>query len=977
MRGMIGSGNWSVGITRALPVALVLALPLPLCAAVTVVSPGQSIQAAIQQAANGDEIQVQPGVYPESLDYLGKSIRIVALQGAANTILDATGTSASAVRFISGESSGAILEGFTLTGGSGTRVFDGGGFTFEGGGVFISAASTPRILGCVIRGNQTPTSSEIGRGGGISSHNSTASLEQCIVEQNASFSGGGFFGSARLSGCTVQQNTATLGGGLCVRRCVLQDCEIKNNQASSGGGIHFRKLDGGVLSAARCRVTGNTASLGGGIAASAVWGNEEVRLSGFEIIGNRATGAGGGAYVDVDSPFHFVVTARVDNCIIANNQAPAGSGVMFYDASISHKTTVVAYSTVVGNDLVSKTAVKATRSILWGASAIAATSMDVSYCDVQGGFVGEGNFDADPKFVAPALEDYRLLDATSPCVDVAGPALPEFDFDLDGEPRIQHGSPDVGADELVTDCNGNAVPDYRDLDGGSSADCNQDGIPDECQIFADCNGNSIWDACDILSGVSTDCDQNGVPDECGLFVDCDGNLVHDTCDIAGGAADCNKNGVPDECDIALGVSQDANGDGVPDECANTLIVPTQFPTIQLAINAAVPVGDIILVEPGTHGNQGDQGLSFGGKSLTLRSREGADRTRIQLGSGAYFAAVAGTSSVAIEGFTILGETSSTGGSQIRVDNGGALSVRRCVFIEGDASFQTGDGGAIRASGGSTLNVERCIFTQCLALSGGGAVALDGSFATIVNSTFIDNACVGGFFGGKAYGGAIFTDNSQATITGCILRGNKAKTAGDQLRVGKNSSVTISHCNIEGGQAAISVQAVSGALTYGAGNIDLDPQFVDAPARDFHLGAGSPCIDAGFGVPTADFEGDPGGSFADIGADEFHPHLYTTGTPLIGGVVSVKLIGSPGASPALYFLSLTSGPALETPFGDVLVGFPLVPGFPVHFGPMPIHGVQVVPLTIPTTAVVGLSVYTQVFLGAPNWTMTNLEVVTIE
>jgi murein tripeptide amidase MpaA len=43
-----------------------------------------------------------------------------------------------------------------------------------------------------------------------------------------------------------------------------------------------------------------------------------------------------------------------------------------------------------------------------------------------------------------------------------------------------------------------------------------------------------------------ECNDNGIPDEC--------------------EPDCNDNGQPDDCDIAQGVSQDADGDGVPDEC---------------------------------------------------------------------------------------------------------------------------------------------------------------------------------------------------------------------------------------------------------------------------------------------------------------------------------------------------------------------------------------------------------------------------
>ncbi len=49
--------------------------------------------------------------------------------------------------------------------------------------------------------------------------------------------------------------------------------------------------------------------------------------------------------------------------------------------------------------------------------------------------------------------------------------------------------------------------------------------------------------------------------------DCNNNGIPDSCDIASGfSQDCNNNGVPDSCDIASGLSQDCNNNGVPDEC---------------------------------------------------------------------------------------------------------------------------------------------------------------------------------------------------------------------------------------------------------------------------------------------------------------------------------------------------------------------------------------------------------------------------
>ena len=126
-----------------------------------------------------------------------------------------------------------------------------------------------------------------------------------------------------------------------------------------------------------------------------------------------------------------------------------------------------------------------------------------------------------------------------------------------------------GEIRIVSDCNGNGIPDGDDIANGTSQDCDGNGVPDECDIVqgGDCNGNGIPDACDIADGTSEDCDGNGIPDECDIVngFDCNGNGVVDACDIANGTSeDCDGNGIPDECDIANGF--DCNGNGVVDAC---------------------------------------------------------------------------------------------------------------------------------------------------------------------------------------------------------------------------------------------------------------------------------------------------------------------------------------------------------------------------------------------------------------------------
>lgn len=120
----------------------------------------------------------------------------------------------------------------------------------------------------------------------------------------------------------------------------------------------------------------------------------------------------------------------------------------------------------------------------------------------------------------------------------------------------------------VLDCD-DQCPGYDD-----NIDCNNNGMPDACEIAgcdgnpscADCNDNGVPDGCDIADCANDpacgDCDQNGVPDGCEYYLaDCNWNYLADECEIAEGLAhDLNDNDSPDECDL----DGDFNGDDVLD-----------------------------------------------------------------------------------------------------------------------------------------------------------------------------------------------------------------------------------------------------------------------------------------------------------------------------------------------------------------------------------------------------------------------------
>ncbi|MCA9426890.1 MAG: hypothetical protein KC994_17555 [Candidatus Omnitrophica bacterium] len=71
------------------------------------------------------------------------------------------------------------------------------------------------------------------------------------------------------------------------------------------------------------------------------------------------------------------------------------------------------------------------------------TDAPVTYSNIQGGYPGEGNIDADPLFVDPANGDYHLMPG-SPCIEAGTNTGLVEDFDGKGRPL---GDYDMGAFE--------------------------------------------------------------------------------------------------------------------------------------------------------------------------------------------------------------------------------------------------------------------------------------------------------------------------------------------------------------------------------------------------------------------------------------------------------------------------------------------------------------------------------------------------
>lgn len=209
---------WEMDAYRSEPIPVVRARPRPdphVFPRDFAASESPSLQAALDSLQHGDRLLVAPGehVLPAPLDFRGKGVRVESAAGPERTVLRLApppGASAgSVVVFRGGEGPEARLEGFTLTGGTGTEV---GGLR-RGGGVYVSRSS-PALLGNRITANGADV------GGGICVEGGSPRIEGNEILGNGARLGGGVAlssaeaGAPALTGNSLQGNVAALGGGV-------------------------------------------------------------------------------------------------------------------------------------------------------------------------------------------------------------------------------------------------------------------------------------------------------------------------------------------------------------------------------------------------------------------------------------------------------------------------------------------------------------------------------------------------------------------------------------------------------------------------------------------------------------------------------------------------------------------------------------------------------------------------------------------
>ena len=179
---------------------LSIATWLPGVAAATIHVPADypTIQAAIN-ASIGDSIIVAPGTYVENLNTHGQAILLVSEAGPAATIIDGSNPAHPDSGSVIFASAGLLLQGFTITGGTGTVR---GGFKV-GGGLYLLGSAT--IRGNWITENHVSSPSAIGGGIGVFAPAGSVHIAGNRIYSNlAQYSGGAIHNS--VNGTDVRDN---------------------------------------------------------------------------------------------------------------------------------------------------------------------------------------------------------------------------------------------------------------------------------------------------------------------------------------------------------------------------------------------------------------------------------------------------------------------------------------------------------------------------------------------------------------------------------------------------------------------------------------------------------------------------------------------------------------------------------------------------------------------------------------------------
>jgi predicted outer membrane repeat protein len=422
------------------------------------------------------------------------------------------------------------------------------------------AAVTARLDGLTITaGNANHADAPHRDGGGITIFEGAApTLEDCTILANFAYMGGGLYTNASsptVISCVFDGNLADWGGGANNTTCdtLYTDCSFTGNSTNNDGG-GMRNVGDANPTLINCNFSNNHAVLNGGGMANV--DTCDPMLVGCTFVGNSADASAGGVYSTVTSSptlvncvfdgnaagthggaMHSRETSSpsITNCLFINNTAANNGGALVTRLGSNPTITNCTFNGNAaglsgGSIFVKNTNPVINNCILWGdtpeAVYVDGGAPVVTYSDVEGGWTGAGNINADPAFTA----DHHLSGG-SPCIDAADNlVVPADAADLDDDGDTAERTPldlDFSArfvdDAGTTDTGVPDPPDYPEVVDMGAYEFGGGGC------FGDLDGDNDIDLADLAQLLGNYGETSGMTYEDG---DLDGDGDVDLADLA-------------------------------------------------------------------------------------------------------------------------------------------------------------------------------------------------------------------------------------------------------------------------------------------------------------------------------------------------------------------------------------------------------------------------------------------------------------